>query len=152
MKIKTKADAAEALGYSEHLKSQAETLMAKHGITKLLEKAESLKDKATDYCVSKGIDRLDLEDGRYGKLIESAQERIIVGTRADIPVDAPVALKPLKSLVSKELWMKITRRVPDVDKIEQAISDGLLTIDEIQPSYYERMRKPYIRVFGGKND
>jgi len=150
-KIRTKADAAEALEDSVRLKSQAESLMEEHGITTLLENADELKRQATDYCVSKGIDRLDLEGDRYGKVIESAQERFIVGTKADMPVDAPDDLKPLKSLVTKELWLKITRRVPDADKIEQAIGEGLLSVDEIQPSYYERMRKPYIRVFGGKN-
>ena len=64
-----------------------------------------------------------------------------------MPEDAPKGLRPLKSLVSKEVWMKLSRRKADPEKIDQAVSDGLVTLDEIQPAYYERMRSGYVRIF-----
>lgn len=149
--IKTKNDAVEALTEATKLKEEAEALMQEHGITEMLETADELKKKATAFAASKGIDRLDLPDGRYGKLITAVHARIWVGTKDDIPEDATNKVKPLKSLVSKEVWMKITRRVPDPERIEQAVSDGLVTLDEIEPAYLERMRAPFLRVFGGSN-
>jgi hypothetical protein len=149
--IKYKTDAVEALAEATRLKEEAEALMQEHGITEMLEAAEELKKKATAFAASKGIDQLDLPDGRYGKLIQAVGERIWVGTKKDIPEGAGAKIKPLKSLVSKEVWMKITKRVPDPELIEQAVSDGAVTLDEIEPAYFEKMRAPYIRVFGSSN-
>jgi hypothetical protein len=147
--LKSSRVAAQLLEESVELKQKAEALMAEHGITEMLAEADTLKQRATEFCVENEIERLELSNGRYGKLIESTQERVIVGTKDEMPVNAPRTLRPLKSLVSKEVWMKITKRVPDADKIEQAIGDGLLTLDDVAPAYFERMRKPYLRVFGG---
>jgi hypothetical protein len=149
--IKTKADAVEALAEATKLKDEAEALMQEHGITEMLETADELKKRATSFAASKGIDKLDLPDGRYGKLIQAVGERIWIGTKKDIPEGAPTRIKPLKSLVSKEVWMMITRRVPDPELIEQAVSDGAVTLDEIEPAYFEKMRAPYLRVFGSNN-
>ena len=148
--VKTKKDAIAALEISVQLKEQAEELMELHGITEMLDAAEELKKKATTFAASKNIDKLDLPDGRYGKLITSVHDRIWVGTKADMPEGAPDGTRPLKALVSKEVWMKITRRVPDPEKIDEAVSEGLVTHDEIAPAYFEKMRSPYIRVFGDK--
>lgn len=149
--IKTKADAVEALELSTMLKDEAEAEMIKLGIKEKLEAADELKKKVTGFAASKGIDKLDLPDGRYGKLIQAVGERIWIGTKKDIPEGATDKIKPLKSLVSKEVWMMITRRVPDPELIEQAVSDGAVTLDEIEPAYFEKMRAPYLRVFGSGN-
>lgn len=149
--IKTKNDAIEALTEATKLKEEAEALMQEHGITEMLEEADELKKRATSFAASKGIDKLDLPDGRYGKLIQAVGERIWIGTKKDIPEGATDKIKPLKSLVSKEVWMMITRRVPDPELIEQAVSDGAVTLDEIEPAYFEKMRAPYLRVFGSSN-
>jgi hypothetical protein len=150
--IKTKADAISALEVSTELKEAAEALMQEHGITEMLETAETLKKKATEYAASKGIKKLDLPDGRWGTLITSVHERVWVGTKADMPENAGAEVKPLKSLVPKEVWMKITKRVPDPEKIDAAVSEGLVTHDQIAPAYFEKMKAPFIRVFGGSND
>jgi hypothetical protein len=151
MAVKTKADAIEALEESVALKGAAEELMREHGITEMLEAADDLKKKATSFAAAKGIDKLDLSDGRYGKLITAVHERVWVGTKDDMPDNVAGDVKPLKSLVSKEVWMKITKRVPDPERIEQAVGEGLVTLDEIEPAYFEKMRAPFIRVFGGSN-
>lgn len=147
-KVKTKDDAVAALGASVELKEIAEALMQEHGITEMLEAAEALKKKATDYATSKGIKKLDLPDGRWGTVITSVYEHVWVGTKADMPESAPDGTRPLKSLVSKEVWMKITKRVPDPEKIDEAVSEGLVTHDQIAPAHFEKMKAPYIRVFG----
>jgi hypothetical protein len=149
--IKTKADAIEALENATRLKDEAEALMQEYGITEMLEQAEKEKKAATVYAAAKGIDKLDLPDGRYGKLIQAVGERVWVGTKADVPAEAGDNVKPLKSLVTKEVWMKITKRVPDPELIDEAVGDGLITEDEIAPAYFEKLRAPYIRVFGGDN-
>ena len=147
--VKTKADAIAALEISVRLKEEAEALMQEHGITEMLEAAEALKKKATAFAASKNIDKLDLPDGRYGKLITAVHERVWVGTKGDIPEGAPDKITPLKSLVPKEVWMKITKRVPDPERIDEAVSEGLITHDQIAPAYFEKMRAPFLRVFGG---
>jgi hypothetical protein len=149
-KVKTKDDAVAALEASVELKEIAEALMQEHGITEMLEAAEELKKKVTKYATSKSIDKLDLPDGRYGRLITSVHERLWVGTKADMPADAGNKVKPLKSLVPKEVWMKITKRVPDPEKIDEAVSEGLISHDQIEAAYFEKMKAPYIRVFGEK--
>ena len=152
IKVKSKSSAAAALQAAQDLKAQAEALMEEHGITAMLEGADALKKQATKFCAEKGIDRLDLEDGSYGKLITSVQERVWVGTKDDIPGDAVGRVTPLKSLVSKEIWMKLTRRVPDPEKINDAVAEGLVTLKEIEPCYFEKHRSPYLRVFAGSAD
>jgi hypothetical protein len=151
MKVKTKDDAIEVLQHATRLKEEAETLMLQYGITDMLEKADDLKREVTKFAAAKGIDKLDLPDGRYGKLIQAVHERVWVGTKDDVPESAPDKVKPLKSLVTKEVWMKITRRVPDPERIEQAVSEGLVTLDQIEPAYFEKMRAPFLRVFGSGN-
>jgi hypothetical protein len=149
VKIKTKDDAVEVLQHATRLKEEAEALMEQNGITDMLDRADELKREVTKFAAAKGIDKLDLPDGRYGKIITAVHERVWVGTKDDMPDNTPAKVKPLKSLVTKEVWMKITRRVPDPERIEQAVSEGLVTLDQIEPAYFEKMRAPFIRVFGG---
>lgn len=150
--MRSKVQAAEALAKAESLKAQAQELMEDHGITAMLSTADELKKEVTKFCASKGIEQLDLDDGRYGKLIQGVQERIWVGTKDDIPAGMRDKVKPLKSLVPKEIWMKLTRRVPDPEKIQDAVAEGLVTLKQIEPCYVEKYRAPYIRVFGSSDD
>jgi hypothetical protein len=147
-KAVTIAELQRKLEKSVALRDKAEVLMKKHGITAMLDAADDLKREVTDYCAAFEIERLELKDGRYGRLVTSVQERVWVGTKADLRADAPEYVMPLKSLVPSELWQKITKRIPDPEKIEKAIQQGLITPDEIAPCFYERMRAPFIRIFG----
>jgi hypothetical protein len=33
------------------------------------------------------------------------------------------------------------------EAIEEVIAEGILTVDEISPSFVEREKKPYVRIF-----
>jgi hypothetical protein len=152
MKIKTKEEAARVLANVVKLQEKADNLKAEHGIKELEAAASTLKKEVTEFCIAKKIDRLDLAGNKfYGRMIQSVQQRIWVTTKDDIPEG--VKCKPLKSLVPKEVFMAITKRVADPDKIQDAIDDGLVTLDEIKPAYVEKMRAPYINVYeaGEKN-
>lgn len=147
MDMKTKAEAIKALVQADKLEREAKEMEIQYGISERRNKAKVIKSEVAHFFAAKGITAVELPTGATGRLIQSVQERVWVGTKEDMPVDAPEGLKPLKSLVSKEIWMKLTRRRPDPEKIDQAVADGLVTIDEIQPAYYERMRAGYIRIF-----
>ena len=146
--IKSKAEAQEAYAEYLSLKAEADKLMHEYGITEMLKDAEALKDEATEFCTKKNVKRLELPDGRYGTLIEAVNQRLWIGTKDEVPDDAPETLKPLKSLVDKEVWMKITKRVPDPVKIDEAIQEGIISPNQIAPCYMERMKRPFLRVFG----
>jgi len=144
--MKTKEEAVKALAKSVKLKEKADNLMAEHGIKELEAEAETLKKAVTEFCISKKIDRLDLKSVKmYGRIVHSVNQRIWVTTKDDIPEG--VKCKPLKSLVSKEVFRAITKRIADPEKIQEAIDDGLVTQDEISEAYVEKMRKPHLRVF-----
>jgi hypothetical protein len=145
--MKTKDEAIKALVQADKLEKEAKELEIQYGITERKEKAKAIKGDVARFFAAKGIQAVQLPSGATGRLITSVQERVWVGTREDMPEDAPDGLKPLKSLVTKEIWMKLSRRKADPEKIDQAVSDGLVTIDEIMPAYYERMRAGYVRIF-----
>jgi len=143
--MKTKEEAAKALAKSVKLKEKADNLMAEHGIKEIQAEAETLKNAVTEFCISKKIDKLPLTGGKfYGRMIKSGV-RFWATTKDDIPEG--VKGKPLKSLVSKEVFRAITKRVADPDKIQDAIDDGLITGNDIADAYVEKMRKPHIRVY-----
>jgi len=144
--LKTKAEAAKALEKSVKLRASADTLVAEHGIDELYKEAERLKDEVAEFCISKKIDKLDIKGQRYGRVIQAVQERIWVATKDDIP-EGVKGVKPLKTILSKELFMKVTKRVVDPVKLDEAVNDELITLDEISKAYVERMRKPSFRVF-----
>lgn len=109
--------------------------------------AVELKKAATRYVTSKRISSLTLSKvGKVAKLI-AGSDGYWIGTKADMPSDAPSGLVPLKSLVSKEMWRRITRRVVDPEKIQAAINGGELREDEISDAYYEKPRAAYVRLY-----
>jgi hypothetical protein len=145
--MKTKADAIKALAEAAKLEREANELEIQYGITTKRLKAKQLKTNVARFFESKGIAAVELPSGATGRLITAVDKHLWIGTKEDMPDNPPKGLKPLKSLVSKEIWMKLTRRVPDPEKIDQAVSEGLVTLDEIEAAHYEKMKAGYIRVF-----
>ncbi len=156
--ISTKEEAQRALTMMVELQESITEQMEEYGISEMMQDAAELKKAATAFCVSKKIDKLRLpKAGKYATMVRAVQERIWIGTRDDLyeydraGATDKLQIKPLKSLVSKEVWMKITKRVPDPERIDQAVAEGIVSLDEIAPAYVERYRAPFLRVYDENN-
>jgi hypothetical protein len=164
--IKNENEAIRALTMMQNIAEEIEEIEEENGIPEMRQDAISLKKSVTDFCITQGFERIDLPDGQWATLIESTQDRRFVGERDEMDEDTPAHVVPLAEIVGdktvsikskgkirkQKLWNLLTRRVPDRDKIERAVSRGWVTIDEIAPSFYEKHRRPYLRIFGEKND
>lgn len=54
----------------------------------------------------------------------------------------------LRNLVSKNVWLKITKPVIDPDKIDDLVRKGELDRKKIGPAFEQSPKKPYLRRFG----
>lgn len=144
-RITTKDQAQEALAVVLELQDQIDALEAEHGIKEMREDAVELKKAATAFMDMRNVDVFQL-DGKIARLIRSYSSRWI-GTKADIDEKTPAGTRTLRSIVGKEMWMKISKRVADPDLIAQAVADGTVDEGEISDAYVEIPRAPYVRFF-----
>lgn len=154
--VKSKAQAKAALLLMEELKNDIATLKREHGIDELEQDAVELKKAAEGYMVAKEVDEIQLDNGNYAKLIRGGYDRHWVLNDSEIPENAP-GVKSLRSILKKKFgtstagyrdaMRRITKRIPDAEKIEEAVSEGLLTEKEIAPAFVEKERKPYLRLY-----
>lgn len=143
--IKSKAEAARAFAMMETLQGEIAELEKEHGIDEMKMDCVELKKAATAYMADNSVDTLKFGDGRKAVLVTAVNQKRWIGTNADLEnvPDGVTGVKPLRSLVSKEVWMKITTRIPDPQKIEEAVSEGIVTTKKIAPAYVETFKAPY---------
>jgi hypothetical protein len=154
--IKSKPQLKAALTLMQELKDDISTLRKEHGIDELEQDAVELKKAAEGYMTTKDIDEIQLDNGNYAKLIRGGYDRHWVLFDSEIPENAP-GVKSLRSILKKkfaknptrfrEVMRSITTRIPDAEKIEEAVSDGTLSESEIAPAFIEKEKKPYLRIF-----
>lgn len=151
--ISTKADAEKALRMMVELQDEIMALNKEHGITELMRDAAELKKAATAFAVAKGITKLDVGD-KYAALREDGYDRRWIGTQDELKdMDAPAGATPLRTILKnghadwKEIWMQITKRVVDSDKLQEAIDEGVLDEDEISAAFVEKKKSPYLRLY-----
>lgn len=145
--VKTKAQAVEALQQMTELEEAVKEISKETGIDEMMLDAVELKKAATAYLAEKNIKALEIpKASKVAKLIEGSEGQWI-GTKADMPTDAPAGVSPLKALVPKEMWRRITRRVVDPQKVQAAINAGDLIEDEISDAFYEKPRAAYVRLY-----
>jgi hypothetical protein len=154
--ITSTAGLRDALTEFVDTETEIEVLMEQ--IKPLQRKAVELKKAATYFADERKIDAIPM-DGFYFRLIRR-HERFWVGTRADMPKGAPKKAKPLKDIVAGRyvkrggkkvsLWNFLTRRIPDAEKINDAINEGLISEEELAPAYLERPQAPYLRKYDGE--
>jgi F0F1-type ATP synthase alpha subunit len=160
--IKNEKQAVEALTLFQVRKAKAEALRIRHGIADMEKDCVELKKAVTAFAVSSDADRIDFDvDGKdfHATLVKQFHGAMFVATDEDIPDEFPDA-KSLKSIIeekfdgsikekgkARKVWNKITRRIADRSLIDQAVAEGLLTVDEIAPSFIEREKAPYLRIF-----
>jgi hypothetical protein len=142
------------------LERQIDSLMREHGITDMQAELEQVKNETVDYAVKNSLQRIDL-DGCHFTLISQHYGSQFIGTKDDLAdVDEKYVgdrqLIPLRTIIFKkfrdktkarEVWSRVTKRVPAPELIDVAVAEGLLTVDEIAPSFVEKKKSPYLRKF-----
>jgi len=129
--------------------TEVDKLAKKRGIDKLKHEVEESKRDLTNYMARNRMSRLDLDEAGYVNCIQSTAEHVWILSKSEIPVDAPDGMKPLRTLLSREAFMRVTKRVIDKDALDEAVADGDIDEKEIAAAHFTRMRAPYIRFESG---
>lgn len=142
--VKTKADAIEALERVEEIDKKLKPLM--------IEQTE-LKKAATAYADEKNLDVVQLA-GRYWRLI-TRYTRMWVGTADEMPGDVSDAVSLYeickgKKVDGKPLWQLVTKRVPDPEKINEAVGKGWVKEKEIHKAFIEKPQTPFLQRYEGE--
>lgn len=159
--ITTLKQAQNALEKHRALKDEVAALMKEHGITKMIENADKLKKEATAWAIENDVEQIMLEDA-HATLVRSSFDRRVIGTDeelgelADEDQTGRISLKQIiknkfgefgKGSEATRIWNMVTRRVVDMVALDDAISDGVLSLEDVDPAYYERQKAPYLRIF-----
>lgn len=143
--VKTKADAIEALEKLEEINKKMEPLVIE---------ATELKKAATAYANDKKLDVIQLA-GRYWRLV-TRYTRMWVGMPDDMPdniSDRAISLYEIckgKKAEGKPLWQLVTKRVPDPDKINEAVGKGWIKEKEVQKAFIEKPQQPFLQRYEGE--
>lgn len=133
----------------------------KAGITALETKLEKVKESLTEVMTEYEIEQVEGE-GYHATLIRQSYGAFFLATdedanEADVPTDRN--LSSMRTIIrekfgpykkgskSSHIWKRITKSVVIPDAVEEVVSEGLLTVDEISPAFIEKVKKPYARVF-----
>lgn len=164
--IKSKKELKAAMNLFQTLKAEIEQIREEHGLPEMEVDAVELKKAATAYMVQAGIEQVDIDGGAHATLVRQSYDSRFVATKADLEEldlsefnTADRKVKPLRTIIfkkfpkgeAKEIWNRVTRRVVNKAAIEEVVAEGLLTVDEIAPSFIEKSKTPYLRVFEEKD-
>ena len=161
--LKNKSQLKNALTLMQELSDDIVALMEKHGIQELQQDAVELKKAATRYMEENEIDEVQLDNGQYGKLVRGAYDRRWIFSDDELS-EAEMAggARSLRRILKKKFKKNTTafnaairavsKRVADPEKIQDAVSEGIITENEIAPAFVEKEKKPYLRVFGERDE
>lgn len=158
--IKSKKDAAEALEAFQQMKAELDELREEHGITDLEKDLVTYKTAVQTWMVETGVEQVQCR-GFHATLVKGFYGSRWIATDDDITEGDPAGAASLQSIIEKKfkskvtekgskarkVWMKITRRVVDHDKVEELVQAGTLNVDEIAPAWSEKEKAPYLRLF-----
>lgn len=156
--ISTEAAARAALEEHRSLKLEAERLMAEHGITAKLEQADALKSAVTVWAVENEKEVINLSNGVYYRLRRDKYGGQWITTDDDLTTDMPGNVKSMSRLLRvlipnqekrKDVWLRITKRVVDPEKLARVILEGDLKAEEVAPAFIEKEKKPFLMPYGG---
>jgi hypothetical protein len=150
-------EAKEAIKLAQSLKDEILELRKEYGIDEMEMDSTELMKATTRFAVETGVERINFEKGAHATLIESAYDSRFIGTEDDLRGDEEGKVTPLRKIIkkkfknnpkkAKEVWQMVTRRIVDKEKVEEVISEGLLTVDEVAGCFVEKKKAPYLRVF-----
>jgi len=169
--IRNMKDAVAALNLFQTLDEEITELMQENGITEMMQDAVELKKAVTKWAVETGTERIDY-DNHHASLISQNYDAKFIGTTAEIPRTREELYRvgavdehgreireivPLRTILKrkfkknpakvKELWKRVTVRVVNKEAVEELISEGILTVDEVAPCFVEKSKSPYLRSF-----
>lgn len=144
--ILKKQEAIDAAQRLRKLDKEIAELEKEHGITAKRQARLEIGTLLKGYMMRQEISRLDDGKKSHVALVRPASRRWI-GTKAEMPNPKPKGAKPLKSLVDKVMWRKVTKRVIDPELIAELVESGELDEDEIAPAYVEIPSEPYVRLY-----
>ena len=136
----------EAYKRMQEYSKAVQELEKEHNIDELRQDATNLKLSADSFLIKSNKDHLEIPEIGKRATVVRGHDGSWVETKADLNA-ASTATKSLRSIVGKEIWLKITKRVVDPDKLAEAVATGLVDEDEISAAYDERPRKPYVRLY-----
>src|SRR5262245_34491598 len=139
-----------------------ETARKKAGLPALEASKDALKSELTALMIQHSMEQVGT-DGAHATLVQATYGGKVLATSEDfrdldeIPTDRPIM--PLREIIkmkfgaikagskSLEIWKRVTKPVVRMDALDEVVSEGLLTVDEIAPAYIEKQKRPYVRVF-----
>jgi hypothetical protein len=138
---------------------QLENLKKQSGVLKLEAEVEKLKTQVTDFMIESEVDQL-VGNGAHATLIKGTYDSRVIGTADDLregdPEDAVIPLRTLifkkfkKTSEARNIWFRCSRRMVDLEMLEQVVAEGTLSIEDVSPAFMEKKKKPYIRIFKDK--
>jgi hypothetical protein len=160
--VRNLKEAQTAINGARNLQKEIKELQEEHGILEMMQDATEMMKAATRYAVAqkkKPSDDVRIEgDGFHATLIAQNYDAHFVGTKDDLANEDQIGRKiiPLRTIIyrkfkdkakAKEVWFAVSKRVVVKEKIEEAVAEGLLTVDEISPSFVEKTKQPYLRLY-----
>lgn len=153
--------ATEILTGLSLLESEIAKKREKAGLPELEMKRDAVKKELTEFMTANEVAHAISPDGAVATLVKASYDSRFIATAEDfeemeeipdrdvIPLREIVKMKygvMKKGTNSWRIWNRITKRVVQADKLEEVISEGLLTVDEVAPSFVQKQKKPYVRV------
>ena len=135
----------------DEFQEEVKKLAHKRGLDQVQYELPMKRQRVLDFMHKNDMGRLDLGEDGYVNCIQAVKEHVWIATKADIGVGDPSGVRSLRSILSRELFMRATKRVADPKAIEQLIEEGEITEEEIAPAHYTRFRAPYIRFEKGQS-
>lgn len=142
-------DAERYLAEMEEIQSEIAPKMARQ---------VEIKKAVTAFAVSKKLDVVQI-DGVYFRQINRAN-KLWVATDDDMPDPAPRGAKSLRAICTGltanvkgkdiPLWNFITKRVPDPEKIDLAVSRGYVKESVISKAFLEKPQAPFLQRYVGE--
>jgi hypothetical protein len=135
------------------LQDEIARIRKESGLDKLEAKLDDQKARVKDFMLVKDVPRLDVP-GAHVTLVKGFYGATFVGTDDDIPMGV-ANVTPLRKIIyakfprdkAKEIWFRCTRRMIVKEQLEEVVAEGLLSPDEIAPSFVEKEKAPYVRVY-----
>jgi hypothetical protein len=139
------------------MKDEIDEIKKESGIDEMELDCVELKRAVTAFMVENSLDRLNFKKGFHGTLVRATYGATWIGERSQLTDDAPGYAVPLKELLTKKfkrspdkakkMWLRLTTRIPDPIKIEEAIAEGVITVQDVAPAWWEKDKSPYLRIF-----
>jgi len=116
-------------------------------ISEAQKRSVELKKEVTAWSNTKKVTVIQLDDHYYRNISRSTR------------VWNPIKLKKLTEEITvkiggkkKSLWLYITKRVPDAEKIDLAVKKGYISQKKVEKAYETKPQAPFLQKYLGTGD